>query len=80
MTKLIIIAAIVAACIVSPAFAQSFDPDVGTGNIVAFANQPVAQWHSAVRDNGLRAYARIPQTNTETGTGSSGYQGLLSAH
>jgi hypothetical protein len=81
MTKLAIITAIVAAGIVSPAFAQSFDPDVGTGNTVAFAYQPIAAHRQiSVRESGLRAYARVPQGNADVGTGSAGYQGLLSAH
>jgi len=42
MTKLIATVAL-ATVLASPAFAQSYDPDVGTGNIVAPITAPVAQ-------------------------------------
>lgn len=59
MTKLII-AAIVAAGIASPALAQSFDPDAGTGNTLGFAYQPASgQRQISARENGLAAYARV---------------------
>jgi hypothetical protein len=37
MKKMFVTAALLATLVASPAFAQSFDPDVGTGNIVQFS-------------------------------------------
>lgn len=63
MTKLIIVA-IVAAGIASPALAQSFDPDAGTGNTLGFSYQPGgAQQQISARENGLTAYARVSHRN-----------------
>jgi hypothetical protein len=75
MTKIskLAAAAIVAAMgIASPAFAQSFDPDVGSGNIVPFNSGSNAVQHDrivvrhrgrdviAVRQSGLHAFAMVP--------------------
>ena len=53
--------------IATPAFAQSFDPDNGTGNIV----QPLGFKPTAplidkitVRHSGTRAYAMVPGTRS----------------
>ena len=53
--------------IATPAFAQSFDPDNGTGNIV----QPLGFKPTAplidkitVRHSGTRAYAMVPRTHS----------------
>ena len=53
--------------IATPAFAQSFDPDNGTGNIV----QPLGFKPTAplidkitVRHSGTRAYAMVPHTRS----------------
>jgi hypothetical protein len=71
MSKLAIIAA-VAAVIASPAFAQSFDPEVGTGNVTSFSFAPTAVQNSkvavqqgshskiAARQSGLHAFAMVP--------------------
>ena len=68
MTKLIF-AAIVAAGIASPALAQSFDPDAGTGNTLGFSYQPGGAQHQiSARENGLTAYARVSH-RTRTGNG-----------
>jgi hypothetical protein len=53
----------------APAFAQSFTPEVGSGNIVAFNDAQTAQNRQiavrqnsriAVRQDGLHAYAMVP--------------------
>lgn len=77
------IAAIVAICIASPALAQSFDPEAGSGNIVADnSGQTTAQTGQiAVHRSGLNAYAMVPRqaaTGAATdpafnGGGSTGY-------
>jgi hypothetical protein len=75
-TTLALIAALAAAGIASPAFAQSFNPDAGTGNALSFAygagavkQRPVAvppaglaaePEHLAGRDNGRDLYAFVP--------------------
>jgi hypothetical protein len=73
ISKLALVAAIAAAGIASPALAQSFDPDAGTGNVLAFSYGPmgapndtvaVRQTHHgkiARRQSGLRAFARVPR-------------------
>jgi hypothetical protein len=39
-TKLIILTAVAALSLASPAVAQSFDPEIGTGNVKSFGYQP----------------------------------------
>jgi hypothetical protein len=39
-TKLTILTAVTALTLASPAFAQSFDPEIGTGNVQPFGYQP----------------------------------------
>ena len=48
--------------IATPAFAQSFDPDNGTGNVLPFSNTATATHHekSAVNHEGTRAFASVP--------------------
>jgi hypothetical protein len=74
MTKfstLAVIATVVAVGIASPALAQSFDPEAGSGNVVPFSYAPIAAQNDPVavrqsshanvaRQNGLHAFARIP--------------------
>jgi len=53
--------------IVTPAFAQSFDPDNGTGNIVRpLGSKPTAPLIDkiTVRQSGTRAYAMVPRTRS----------------
>jgi hypothetical protein len=86
-SKLIIIAAIASLGIASPAIAQSFDPDAGTGNVLAFGYTSPASGHRsiAVRRSGLEAYAMVPRTQSDpsidnpalTGGGSPGYNDNL---
>jgi hypothetical protein len=75
MTKfstLALIAAVTAAVAASPAFAQSFDPEAGTGNVVQFSYAPTAPQHNSIavrqgrrsenvaRQSGLHAFAMVP--------------------
>jgi hypothetical protein len=97
IAKLALIAAIAVVGIASPASAQSFDPDAGTGNVLSFGYGPIAAQNDAVavrqtdhgkiagRQNGLRAFARVPggaagvdaNDPALTGGGSAGYNQLL---
>jgi len=69
------LALIAAFGIVSPTLAQSFDPDMGTGNLVGINNGAAAAHHSAAQ-NGRNAYALVPRG----GEVSSGYEELLKTH
>src|SRR5262245_18407285 len=53
MKKLILTVGL-ASIIASPAFAQSYDPAIGTGNIAAQIEAPTAQSHAQA------AFARVP--------------------
>jgi len=55
--KKLIIATALAAAIASPAFAQSYDPSVGSGNI---APRVTAQASHLKLHNALGAYAQVP--------------------
>ena len=81
MKKLLAVAAILAG-VASPAFAQAFDPEMGTGNVLPFSYEPVAaQTHRVpVNHNGLRAFAMVPDRRAGgidspalNGGGSTGY-------
>jgi hypothetical protein len=81
ITKLALTVAIVVFCIASPAFAQSFDPEAGSGNIAA-GNQTAPQTaQTVVHRSGLNSYAMVPRQAAPVnaadpalnGGGSSGY-------
>ena len=67
--------------IATPAFAQSFDPDEGSGNALPFAYTSHVQGRVIARSNGEQAYAMAPQKDisqdpyspANTGGGSEGY-------
>lgn len=70
----------------APAFAQSFDPENGTGNVLSFGQTTAApQNHRiAVRRSGLHSFAMVPgpsASNSDspraTGGGSLGYNEML---
>ena len=78
----IIITTVAKMAIFSPAFAQSFDPDNGTGNVLMLNNQTtVPHKQAAVRRSGIDALAMAPRVQAEvasedpanTGGGSIGY-------
>ena len=52
--------------IATPAFAQSFDPDNGTGNVLSFGAKPTALQNDKVtaRQSGIRAYGMVPRTRS----------------
>ena len=71
----------------TPTFAQSFDPDVGTGNALPFARTPTAPHNHkiAARQNGLHSFGMVPgpasgvnsESPQNTGGGSLGYNEML---
>ena len=72
--------------IATPAFAQSFDPDNGTGNVLSFGAKPTALQNDkvTVRQSGIRAYGMVPRTRSarvtrhNEGAAHNGNWGLLS--
>jgi hypothetical protein len=65
-SKLILITALAAVTLASPAFAQSFDPDAGTGNVLPFRYETTAPRHDQIagRQSGLQSYAMVPRSRT----------------
>jgi hypothetical protein len=73
ISRLALIAAIAGAGIASPALAQSFDPEAGSGNVAPFSYAPIptasdtffarqaSQGKIAARRNGLHAFAMVPR-------------------
>ena len=53
-----------------PALAQSFNPEIGTGNSLQFGYGQTAQTRqlAAARQNGLDAFAMIPHASSASGT------------
>jgi hypothetical protein len=74
LSKIALVAALAMAGLASQAFAQSFDPEAGTGNVLGFSyTQPAPQAqrvaasttrHGAVaaRQRGANAFAMVPAT------------------
>jgi hypothetical protein len=91
ISKIAIFVALVASG--SPALAQSFDPDTGSGNVLELNYSPAAvqppkaaahQSKAAARQSGLRALARVSGSSgnnstdpASTGGGSVGYNQML---
>ena len=78
----IIITTVAKMALVPPAFAQSFDPEIGTGNVLMLNNQAtVPHKQAAVRQSGIDALAMAQHVQagvgsedpTNTGGGSIGY-------
>lgn len=72
--------------VATPAFAQSFDPEIGTGNVLPFSYRSTDHRDGkiALRDKGLNAYAAAPSVRPinpnspeATGGGSLGYNEML---
>jgi hypothetical protein len=71
----------------TPAFAQSFDPDNGTGNVLTFGHNPITLQNEkiAVGKSGLNSFAMVPSPRSAsnpndpaaTGGGSLGYNEML---
>ena len=55
---------------IAPALAQSFNPEIGTGNSLQFSYGQTAQQTKqlAARQNGLDAFAMIPRASSASGT------------
>ena len=47
----------------TPAFAQSFDPEAGTGNVLPFAHRPTAPQNEKIARSrsGLHSFALVPR-------------------
>ena len=88
MKKFLTIVGLLAAVVATPAFAQSYDHDFGTGNVI---NTPALE-QQAGRDDANSAVAQAPKVSThkarvqgsadpysptETGGGSEGYNWML---
>lgn len=71
----------------TPAFAQSFDPENGTGNVLSFSHKSIAPRNdtAAFRQSGLNSFAMVPgpgsafnsNSPAATGGGSLGYNEML---
>ena len=71
----------------TPTFAQSFDPDNGTGNVLSLPHKSTVPVNvvAAVRQSGLHSFAMAPghhaafnsNSPAATGGGSLGYNELL---
>jgi hypothetical protein len=75
MKKLITIVALTATVLATPAFAQSFDKDFGTGNEQSFsygADGSEQTGKVAGRPSGVDAFAMVPGTSSAADTYSSG--------
>jgi hypothetical protein len=70
-SKFALIAVVAAVAFASPAFAQSFDPDAGTGNVLAFSYGPTSSVQNTIASaaahkqvaggqNGYHAFAMVP--------------------
>lgn len=85
--KKILVTFVVLAAIITPALAQSFDPDNGTGNVLPSSDQSTAHQSDkfTLSRGALRAYAAvpgvgaigIPNVTAATGGGSFGYNEML---
>lgn len=86
MKKILTTLAVLTA-VATPAFAQSFDPDNGTGNILPFSHGATAAHNdrTAVNQSAMRSYAAVPgfgsignlDASQATGGGSIGYNEML---
>ena len=61
MKKLIAVVALTASVMATPALAQSFDPDAGTGNVLSFSNEQTVQQNNKIagRQSSLDAFAQV---------------------
>ena len=69
---------IAVAGIASPALAQSWDPDNGTGNIVTVSNGVAAQQQASGHRSGRSSFAMVPRASEKPAI--SGYEELLNTH
>ena len=90
-SKFALIAAIAAAGIASPALAQSFNPEAGSGNVAGFgyASAPAqadeyavpqtSHAKTAARQGGLHAFASVPGPSSDSGSNDPAFTGGGSA-
>lgn len=85
----IIITTVAKMAFVSPALAQSVDPEIGTGNVLTVHEQAIGLHQTAaVRQSGIDAFAMVPHVQAgvgsedpaNTGGGSVGYNENLRAY
>jgi hypothetical protein len=84
MKKLLTTLAVLTA-FATPAFAQSFDPDAGTGNVLSFSPTAPHDHKIVARQSGLHSFAMVPGVGSafnsdspaNTGGGSLGYNEML---
>lgn len=55
-----LVTSVVLTLLASPAFAQSFDPDNGTGNVLSFGVQSILPQN----DSEIRAYGMVPRARS----------------
>jgi hypothetical protein len=91
ISRMALIAAIAAADIASPASAQSFDPEAGSGNVAGFSYVPSPAQNdefavpqschakTAARRNGLHAFARVPGASSNSSSNQPAFTGGGSA-
>jgi hypothetical protein len=90
MKKILMIVALGASVLATPAFAQSFDPDFGTGNVLPFSYGPTASATvntAASHQSGRPLYDMVQSPTSSdrnapaaTGGGSLGYNEMLLIH
>ena len=89
LSKFALAAGLAAIAVASPVFAQSFDPDLGTGNLAPFQYATTATPHAGtVRSRGIDAFAMVPRAESSldpsdpalTGGGSLGYNRMLQVY
>jgi opacity protein-like surface antigen len=91
ISRIALIAAIAAAGIASPAFAQSLNPEAGSGNVAGFSHGPTPAQNdeyvvpqsnhakTASRQNGLHAFASVPGNSSNSGANDPAFTGGGSA-
>jgi hypothetical protein len=72
MKKSLIIAGVLAV-LGTPAFAQSFDPDMGTGNNVPFAYAQQTAYAHQSKDSANAAFAQADTKSTDTAPDAESY-------
>ena len=65
MNKLLTTVALLTVTVMAtPTFAQSFDPDSGTGNVFSHKSTAPQNDKSAIRQSGLHSFAMVPARNS----------------
>jgi hypothetical protein len=69
--KMLTVGAVLATLVASPAFAQSYDPDLGTGNIAPPNSASTYGWRIGPADQG--AFARVPARKSRSRSPQAAY-------